>query len=67
MALRYVVHDRWNGTWHSHMTTHYKRLCLEYLRQSIMCNADTHIEDRVVSEKRLQGDPGLGRQGLPEF
>lgn len=53
-----VVYDNWHGTRHSHMTSHHKLRCHEYLRQSIIYNADTNIEYRVVSESGAKEIPG---------
>lgn len=58
MALRHAVYNDWNETRHSHVTAHHSRHCLEYLRQSIMCNADTNLENRVVNENGLKETPG---------
>jgi hypothetical protein len=58
MALRHGIYDQWNETAHSHMKPHHNRHCLEYLRQSIMCNGDTNIEYRVVSESGVKETPG---------
>lgn len=58
MALRHTIYDDWNVTRHSHMKPHHNRHCLEYLRQSIMCNADTNLEYRVVSESGFREFPG---------
>lgn len=40
------------------MKPHHNRHCLEYIRQSIMCAADTNLEYRVVSENGVKETPG---------
>ena len=58
MALRHGLYDTWNETQHSHMSLHHRNHCLEYLRQSIMCNGDTNVEQRIVQEIRPAHTPG---------
>jgi hypothetical protein len=58
MEIRHAIYDDWDGERHSKMTPHHNRHCLEYLRQSIMCNADTNLEARVISESGTKETPG---------
>jgi hypothetical protein len=67
MALRHAVYDDWNETRHTRVTPHHSRHCLEYLRQSIMCNADTNIEQRVVSESGVKETPGWDVKRCRDF
>ena len=67
MTLRHGFYDNWNETRHSHMTPHHNRHCLEYLRQSIMCNADTNVEYRVVREDGVKETPGWDVKRCRDF
>ena len=49
------------------MTPHYNRHCLEYLRQSITCNADTNVEYRVVREDGVKETPGWDVKRCRDF
>lgn len=49
------------------MTSHHNRHCLEYLRQSIMCNADTSVEYRVVGESGVKETPGWDVKRCRDF
>ena len=49
------------------MTPHHSRHCLEYLRQSIMCNADTNIEYHIVDEQGLMTAPGWDVKRCRDF
>jgi len=67
MELRHAIYDDWNEEPHSRMKPHHNRHCLEYLRQSIMCNADTNLESRVVSESGVKETPGWDLKKCRDF
>lgn len=67
MELRHAIYENWNGSRHSHMTPHHSRHCREYIRESIMCNADTNIEYRVVREDGLKETPGWDVKRCRDF
>ncbi|KAM3086088.1 hypothetical protein ACMFMG_000226 [Clarireedia jacksonii] len=67
MELRHAIYNDWDGERHSKMAPHHTRHCLEYLRQSIMCNADTNLEARVVSESGVKETPGWDLKKCRDF
>lgn len=67
MALRHAIYDDWNGTRHSHMKPHHTRHCLDYLRQSIMGNANTNTDRRIVFESGLRETPGWSVKRCRDF
>ena len=49
------------------MTSQYDCPCLEYLRQSIMCNTETNLEYRVPREDSVRENPGLDVKSCRNF
>ena len=55
MVIRHALYDTWDNEKHSHAGPQHYTHCLEYLRQSIMCSADSNLE------YRLPGPDGVKR------